>query len=269
MGTDMVDVDIMGTTVLNIPPATNPAMLGVLRRAVAEYGIDLLVPTVSEELPLIAAAIPGFGGAEVVVATPGPVALAHDKLLTCLHLSAHGILVPRFAVPSDVDGLDAARAALGHPFVAKPRVSRGGRGVTVVRSARDLAWDALDDGWILQEFAPGTEYAPVVYRTPEGDGGDDVVIVLEKTGLAGGEIGNATGVRRLCAGDGADVATVALAAVGALGLTGPVDLDVRRLPDGRLAVLEVNARFGANSAAAPELLDRVLTTFAARMGRAA
>ena len=51
---------------------------------------------------------------------------------------------------------------------------------------------------------------------------------------------------------------MALAAVRALGLTGPVDVDVRRLVDGRPVVLEVNARFGANSAAAPELLDAVL-----------
>jgi carbamoyl-phosphate synthase large subunit len=46
--------------------------------------------------------------------------------------------------------------------------------------------------------------------------------------------------------------------VRSLDLVGPVDIDVRRRADGRPVVLEVNARFGANSAWAPEVLDAVL-----------
>ena len=57
-----------------------------------------------------------------------------------------------------------------------------------------------------------------------------------------------------------EISGLALAAVEALGLTGPVDLDIRRMPDGTPVVLEINARFGANSAAAPELLSAVLAS---------
>ncbi|WP_277211366.1 ATP-grasp domain-containing protein [Isoptericola croceus] len=94
----------------------------------------------------------------------------------------------------------------------------------------------------------------MVYRAP-GDARAHVTVVLEKTALAEGRVGNATGVRRVRADDVADVAS---RAVVALGLTGPVDLDVRRDAAGRPVVLEVNARFGTNCAAAPEVIDAVL-----------
>jgi carbamoyl-phosphate synthase large subunit len=53
-----------------------------------------------------------------------------------------------------------------------------------------------------------------------------------------------------------------MAAVRALGLTGPVDVDVRRRADGTPVVLGVTARFGRNSGLAPEMLDAVLGAFA-------
>jgi len=258
VGTDMMEVRVPGSLVLPIPAASDPAMLGALRRIVDEYGIDLVIPTVSEELPAVSLAAAAFPDhVLLLVAEPGPVALANDKLLTAWTLADRGVPVPRFMQPGDCGGLEAAFGALGRPFIAKPRVSRGGRGVVVVRSDHDLDWASLDDTWILQEFAPGTEYAPVTYRAADRSGTAQT-IVLEKTGLAGGEIGNATGVRRVFGPEGRDVAEVALAAVNALDLLGPADIDVRRLPDGRPVVLEVNARFGANSEAAPELLDEVL-----------
>ena len=55
-----------------------------------------------------------------------------------------------------------------------------------------------------------------------------------------------------------DVVATAVAAVEALDLVGPVDLDIRRDDAGRPVVLEVNARFGANSAGAPDLLGAAL-----------
>lgn len=260
VGTDMADIRFPGVEVLRVPPATDPAMPAALRRIVAEQHIDLVVPTVSEELPIFAACGQKLGNADVVIAKPWAVCLADDKFRTATRLRACGVEVPKFGLPSDYDGFGAASAVLGSPLVIKPRVSRGGRGVRVVWSAHEVEWHDLDDRWIVQEFAPSTEYAPVVYRSADVDRRADLVVVLDKLGLAGGVVGNATAVRRVPDGRAADVAASALAAVRALGLSGPADVDVRRLSDGRAAVLEVNARFGANSAAAPELLDRLLAT---------
>jgi carbamoyl-phosphate synthase large subunit len=102
----------------------------------------------------------------------------------------------------------------------------------------------------------------MVFGTPAHNGAAPFVVVVEKTELAHGNVGNAVATRRAEAGEAVDVGNVAMAAVRSLGLTGPVDVDVRRRADGTPVVLEVNARFGANSEQAPELLDAVLASFA-------
>ena len=86
-------------------------------------------------------------------------------------------------------------------------------------------------------------------------------VVLRKTGLTGGGWGNATGVAR--DDDRPAVAALARDAVAALGITGPADVDVRMDEHDRPVVLEVNARFGAQSAAAPEVLRAVLDEYLA------
>jgi carbamoyl-phosphate synthase large subunit len=101
----------------------------------------------------------------------------------------------------------------------------------------------------------------MVFGTPAHNSAAPFAVVVEKTELAHGNVGNAVSTRRLETGESVDVGNVAMAAVRALGLTGPVDVDVRRRADGTPVVLEVNARFGANSEAAPELLDAVLASF--------
>jgi carbamoylphosphate synthase large subunit len=124
-----------------------------------------------------------------------------------------------------------------------------------VRYAEDWpAVAALDDLSILQEFLPGTDYGPNLC-VPREAGAAVVAVVLEKTLLKEGIVGNATEVRRAAA---PDVMALASRAAHAMGFVGPLDVDIRRGRDGRPAVLEVNARFGANIAFAPEVLDAAL-----------
>ena len=70
-----------------------------------------------------------------------------------------------------------------------------------------------------------------------------------------GRVGNAAAVERT---DAPDVADLAAATSRALGLEGPLDIDVRRDGRGRPLVLEVNARVGANVRAADEVLDTLV-----------
>lgn len=246
-----------------VPPASSPDYVQALCHVAVKWGMDLVVPTVSDELPQVSEARPLFGaGVEVLIAPRLAVHTANDKYLTMTALRAAGISIPEFGLPVDFASAQDALDHMGGSIVIKPRVSRGGRGVQLIEHAPDAGrWDELGSSLIVQRFAPGTEYAPVVLRNP-GTGRDsdpdDVVVVLEKTELKEGRVGNAVSVQRVEPPAAGDVAALAVAAVGALGLTGPADVDIRRMPDGTPVILEVNARFGANSAQAPELVDGVL-----------
>ena len=256
-GTDIHVVELPGVITHVIPPATETGFLGSLRKLTRDTGAALLIPTVTEELPLVATCRPAFEPlTRVAIADAGPIALANDKLATALSLHAHGVPVPKFAIPSDFGDAATALTAMGGPLVVKPRCSRGGRGVVVIETPDDVDWSSIDDDCIVQEFAPGIEYAPMSYRSSQGR--RPTTVVLEKTGLAHGRVGNATGVRPVGGGLAEDVKRVAKATMEAMGLVGPADMDIRRNARGLPVVLEVNARFGANSVSAPTILDEVV-----------
>jgi carbamoyl-phosphate synthase large subunit len=253
--------DGAGFTAVRIPPASDPEMLPVLRRLVAREGINLVIPTASAELIHLAAARAGFGrDVRVIVADPGPMAVANDRLFTAWQLRLAGIPVPRFGVPGDFADADAAMEALDGTVVVRPRVSRSEGSVTFIDGSRHDDWSALPDGQIIQEYIPGTEYVPMVFGIPAHNGTAPFVIVAERTAGGDGTAGKAA-VLRAATGIAIDVGNLAMAAVRSLGLTGPVELDVRRRDDGTPVVLGVNAGFGANSGSAPELLDAVLASF--------
>ncbi len=168
--------------------------------------------------------------------------------------------VPRFLLPSQARSPDDVASQVGWPCLTKPRVGRGGREVTVWTEEEWPSLAALDDGYIVQEFASGADYSPNLFL---GRNGDPVVVVLEKTKLKDGIVGNALEVERVVA---PDVADLAVSAARAMGLHGPLDIDVRRRGDGTPVVLEINARFGANVARAPEVLEAMLASYGISAG---
>jgi len=253
IGVDMQRISLSGVKVHRIPPASHPLFLEKLYTLAVEESIQLLIPTVSEELPILASEWKKWSDIPVVIGQQQAVSDADDKFLTYKRLSSHGVCVPRYLLPSQVSSPEEISLNLGWPCLSKPRVSRGGREV-VIRNIKD--WPAismLDDRYILQEFIPGTEYAPNVYI-----GKKAVIVVLEKTKLKEGIVGNAAEVKRVNA---PDVADIARSAAKAMNLTGPMDIDIRRRNDHNPVVLEINARFGANIARAEEVLDAVLEDF--------
>jgi carbamoylphosphate synthase large subunit len=252
VGTDMRQVDIAGATVYQVPAATDPTFLDALHTIAQRTHADVLIPTVTEELVVLAEHGSHRFNLQLIMSPFRGTWLANDKYLTYEQLHAVGVQVPQTVLPSQVRSLAEVTERVGMPCLSKPRCSRGGRGVVVHEGDCWEAIRALDDHSILQAFAPGTEYAPNLYMHANGDA---TVVVLEKTELAQGRVGNAVKVQRV---EADDVADVAVAAAQVLGLRGPVDVDVRRMADGTPVVLEINARFGANSAFAPEILAALL-----------
>lgn len=237
--------------------AREPKMIGQLIEIVAKHGVDVFIPSVSDELPFVADAVEqGRFDVPVIIGDPAAVHTAHDKYLTMRALDAAGVGVPRYGLPSEYPSAEAALAAFGGPIIVKPRVGRGSRGVMLVRSAAGVEWSTLGDDQVVQAFAPGQEYAPMVHA-PLREGAPCALGAVRKSGT-GEEWSGGDDAETLDLAEAPDIAALAEAAVRALGLRGPVDLDVRRTADGTPVVLEVNARFGANSAHAPQILAGVL-----------
>jgi carbamoylphosphate synthase large subunit len=259
-GVDARDVAIPGVDFLKVPLAGHPDFIAELSSVADLEGAELLIPTVTEELPIIAAQWKEVSAVPAMIGPPRAVADANDKYLTCLRLSESRVSVPRFCLPSQARSASELEKTLGWPCISKPRVGRGGRGVAVRYPEDWPALAALDDGTILQEFLPGTDYGPNVFVSQDA-GLPATVVVLEKTLLKEGIIGNAVEVRRAVA---PDVMALACAAARAMGLFGPLDVDIRRGADGSPAVLEINARFGANIAFAPEILHAALVEWGCR-----
>ncbi len=236
---------------VRLPLASEDGFLEALRGELSPRGAGLLVPTVTEELPLVAAqraALRAMGWA-VFIPPVEATRIADDKWLTAQALARAGV-----GVPPSISG--AARAsvldALAFPVLSKPRRGRGGRGVEIHETPRDLPEPSADR--IYQEFLPGEEYDVNLFASPGGE--PAALVVLRKTALREGRVGNASGVERV---EAPDVARLAAAASRALALEGPIDMDVRRDRAGRPRVLEINARIGANVRSADEVLEELLT----------
>lgn len=253
IGADMQRTSLSGARAYVIPPASHPSFMRDLQAIAEKEEVDLLIPTVSEELPILALSWKNLSPIPVAIGQHQAVQDADDKFLTSERLSCHNVSIPRYLLPSQASSPDEISKALGWPCLSKPRISRGGREVVVRYEGDWPEMSKLDDRYILQEFIPGTEFAPNVFI-----GNKSFAVVLEKTKLKEGIVGNAAEVKRV---EDPEIANLAIAAAKALGLTGPVDLDIRRRSDGSPAVLEINARFGANIRHASEVLDAVLMEF--------
>jgi carbamoylphosphate synthase large subunit len=255
IGTDMQLVEMQGIQFFQVPPANDPDLLPAVYTIARQERVDLVIPTVSEELPVFARGWQWQASIPALISSAKAVETANDKYLTSRVLSAKDVAVPRFCLPSQVHTPEELEARIGWPCISKPRVGRGGREVTLHEADDWSIIQSLDDRYILQEFADGTDYAPNLYLGPDGQA---VVVVLEKTELKEGRVGNAKSVRRIV---DQDVAELASRAALAVGLIGPLDIDIRRKNDGTPVVLEINARFGANIRHAPEVFESALQSY--------
>ncbi|WP_117208154.1 ATP-grasp domain-containing protein [Allorhizocola rhizosphaerae] len=237
-----------------VPPASSSRFVPTVFELCRAYAVRVVVPTVTEELPVLAAVkqTAQRGGITIAVGDPLSVNVASDKWLTFQCLQLMSVAVPETVLAGEMVTATEVQRRLGLPVLRKPRSGRGARGVTVHRDPRTILDGITEDRFVLQEFLPGAEYAVNLYLSADGGvaGG-----VLRKDALTGGEVGNGVAVSRV---DDLDVGALAVAAVRAIGLFGPSDVDIRRRADGMPAVLEINARYGAHCAAAPEVIDALM-----------
>lgn len=242
-----------------LPPASDPGMIDAMLKIVDRYDIGLIIPTVSAELPVVAdsQAAGLFGGVRVVIAERDSVHTTHDSYLTMQCLDRADVTVPDYGLPSSYRNAEAVFDSLGEMIMIKPRFSHRHRDLRLVsRGQEDLT--QLNDSLLLQSYAPGAAFTPMLYLPHTSE--EATVQVVEKTPSAGRHPSDSL-VRPQLGAQDRDIVNTALAAGNALRLHGPVHVDIRRAANGTPQVLKVTARFSAHSRLFPGLLDSVLQDY--------
>lgn len=219
-----------------IPMAREEGFLPTLLRIARQEGLELLIPTVDEELLPLAREREGFAqaGVRVIVSDPPAVAACLDKYLLYQKLAAASVPVPQTWLPHEMTGKGT------FPVIVKPRTGRGGRGVVECRTPAELEY-ALPrtEAPIIQEFLSGDEYT--VDCLSDMQGKPLGAVPRRRIEVKGGVSWRGATERAR------DVEELARKAVAFLGLQGPACLQARRDAQGRPKIFEINPRIGGTT----------------------
>jgi carbamoylphosphate synthase large subunit len=196
------------------------------------HGVDALVSTVAEELPLLAAGAERLAAAGVATWLPDAAAVdvCCDKAAFARAMAAAGVPHPATAAAAD------EVAGVPGPWVVKPLAGRGSRGVRLLDD-RSLVVEVLreDAGLIAQTRLTGREFT--ADALVDRDGSVRVVVPRWREETKAG-----ISVKgRTFASDA--VARVVVAALAAVELTGPANVQGFVADDGTATVVEINPRF--------------------------
>ncbi|MFC6755684.1 MULTISPECIES: ATP-grasp domain-containing protein [Haloarcula] len=219
-----------------IPPAHADEWGPALRDVVDDHDVDVVVPTVDEELSELDALPEDL---PVVAPRPGVIDIALDKYTTYRALEAAGHTVPRTWLASEAAEIPES----AYPLIRKPRRGRGSRGIERVETPADTARSIEAAGrsaeeLLLQEFVEGTEFTTSVVSTAE----DRLLSVVPKEAMekAGSTVKGVTrtqpAVRRACR----DIAST-------LSPAGPMNVQQIVAEDGTPYTIEINPRFSSTA----------------------
>jgi len=245
IGCDILDVVTVGVDeYYQVPRAIEPSYIPAIVSIIRAKSAALFLPTVLGELNVVARARAEIEamGCRVFISPPEALDVAGDKLKSARLLDARGIGVPR-----TIDGSAPAELVvkeLGVPLLARPSYP-GAHGGAVVYISEDEVRGERRDGIVFQEFVPGDEFNVNLFMGE--DGWVASAVALRKM------TNSAERVVRT------DVVELAVSASRALGLCGPLDLDIRLRAEGAPVLIEIRARLGALVSHAPEVLDSLLS----------
>jgi carbamoyl-phosphate synthase large subunit len=238
------------------PRCTDVGYIPLLLRYCEQQQIDLLVPTIDTELPVLSRSRHLFlkAGTEVHVSSPDTIATARDKARTIEVLGAAGVPVPR------TERLEHAGRALGQwvwPTLVKPVAGSASRGIAVAHSPADIRVD-YGEAMLVQELLNGPEYTINLYI---GENGRMLsAIPHHRLAVRAGEVEKGRTVRSQQFIDLAE--NVARALPGARGVLCFQLIDDRKRGP---CVFEVNARFGGGYPLADRAGGRFAESLMARL----
>ena len=214
-----------------VPMADDPDYVEELLAICEAENVRLAIPTIDDELPILAAARDRFRavGVTLVCSPEATATLCNDKYATCVRLAEAGVPAAKSYLPAQLtDGMDL-------PLFIKPRVGRGAVGAFPVRTPEELDFFLhYVESPIVQEYLSGPEYTIDVLC--DFDGQPLSIVPRERVVIRAGVIdrGRTVNDRRLTA--------LAEATCKALKFVGPINIQCRMRGD-QPAVFEINPRF--------------------------
>jgi carbamoyl-phosphate synthase large subunit len=177
-----------------VPPADDERFVDELLAVCRSASVDVVLPQVTRELPVLARHREEFAAAGTTVAVAGPetVDRANDKYALAELAADVGVPTPETTKVATAGELEDACDDLGYPdvpVVVKPPTSNGSRGMRVLDERRDRKrafYEEKPDGThstladlqailgesfpslLVMEYLPGDEYTVDAFRTPEG-----------------------------------------------------------------------------------------------------
>lgn len=212
-----------------------------LREISEEGGLDVLIPCLDVELPMLLRLEPRLRELGVGVVLPTAESLARRAKPRLPELAGEvGIAVPETCSLLDRAGLTPAGARLGWPLVVKGPFYEA---ETVHGPAEAAAaFDRLSARWglplLAQRWVKGEEYD--VIALGDGEGGVHGPVAMRKTVVT--KLGKAWGAVTVADEELLDAAR---RVVAALRWRGGCEVEMLRSADGRLWLIEVNPRFPA------------------------
>lgn len=252
IGTDIREVKRPVDSFYLTPPADELNFAAILMDIIRKERPSLLIPTLTEELPVISSIKKEieWEGCHVVISSPTAIEIANDRLKTAIIMAGHGIAVPAFC--DEVTPVDVIVNKLGFPMMLKPRFGRSGADVVVCRKYEDL-FDTRKEGLVFQEYIPGAVFNLNMFIEKGGEVMS--AVVLEKGAFKNGDAENPLSVLRV---DRPDIVKTGTKVAGILNLEGPVDMNIGLRNNYIPVLLNINARLGGNALFAWETLDCLL-----------
>ncbi len=251
-----------------VPAAQEDDYFLSLARIIKRENIDVLIPTVDEEIAVLCTEqrLPRLRElTDVLLPREESAARALNKELTVSEAKKCGFPVPETRIVGDPQGAEDDAEDLGFPVVVKPSRSRGARGVSFVDGASGVerAWNKADrePGVVMvQEYVPGPVFTVGAVFDQQGKAAAS--IVLRKTRQSPPSGGVAVAGMTVKEPELRELGERLVSCLDWMGPASPeIKLDER---DGSYKLMEVNPRlFGYNYLASvagvnlPEITARI------------
>ncbi len=219
-----------------VPRCTDPGYVPTLLELVRRYQVDVIVPLIDTELPVLARHRDELlrEGCHVIVSDLEQVLLTRDKAMSAERFRQLGFDAPRVFTPDELRDSDA----LPYPVFLKPAHGSSSVGAKRVGSPSELRHElARTESPVVQSYEEGEEFTIDVFC--DLGGAVRCAVPRKRIETRAGEVSKGVTVK-----DRELMKTASRLVTALGGCRGCVTLQCFRGRDGKLVFFEANLRFG-------------------------